>query len=77
MERKAAKELLHIQTWLTRVEEIVRRGKETYLAAYVLEEAGDSRMMKLGAAANRLSRLGGLAPGGVDGSFGTSPVETN
>jgi len=25
MERKAAKELLHIQTWLTRVDEIVAR----------------------------------------------------
>ena len=32
MERKAAKELLHIQAWLTRVDEIVRRGEEAYLA---------------------------------------------
>jgi len=31
MERKAAKELLHIQGWLERVDEIVRRGKGTYL----------------------------------------------
>jgi uncharacterized protein with HEPN domain len=66
MERKAAKELLHIQTWLTRVEEIVRRGKEGYLADELLQEAGDSLMMKLGEAANRLSRLGVLAPDGVE-----------
>ena len=29
MERKAVKDLLHIQAWLTRVDEIVRRGKRT------------------------------------------------
>ena len=27
MDRKAAKELLHIQGWLERVDEIVQRGK--------------------------------------------------
>jgi len=66
MERKAAKELLHVQTWLTRVEEIVERGKEAYVADDLLQEAGDSLMMKLGEAANRLSRLGVLAPDGVE-----------
>lgn len=66
MELKAAKELLHIQAWLTRVEEIVRRGKEAYLADDLLQEAGDSLMMKLGEAANRLSRLDVLAPDGVE-----------
>ena len=66
MERKAAKELLHIQSWLTRVEEIVRRGKEAYLAEELLHEAGDSLMMKLGEAASRLSWLGVLAPDGVE-----------
>ena len=66
MERKAAKELLHLQTWLTRVDEIVARGKEAYLADDLLQEAGDSLMMKLGEAANRLSRLGVLAPDGVE-----------
>ena len=66
MERKAAKELLHIQGWLDRVDEIVERGKYTYLADDLLQEAGDSLMMKLGEAANRLSRLGVLAPEGVD-----------
>ncbi|MDD2818115.1 MAG: DUF86 domain-containing protein [Candidatus Nanopelagicales bacterium] len=66
MERKAAKELLHIQGWLQRVGEIVERGKDAYLADDLLQEAGDSLMMKLGEAANRLSKLGVLAPDRVD-----------
>ncbi|MGH3345732.1 MAG: hypothetical protein ACRDO4_02010, partial [Nocardioides sp.] len=45
MELKAAKELLHIQSWLTRVDEIVRRGKVAYLADDLLQEAGDSLVM--------------------------------
>jgi len=48
MELKAAKELLHIQAWLGRVDEIVRRGKGAYLSDDLLQEAGDSLMMKLG-----------------------------
>jgi hypothetical protein len=51
MERKAAKELLHIQVWLERVGAIVERGKDVYLADGLLQEAGDSLMMKLGEAA--------------------------
>lgn len=47
-------------------DEIVRRGKDAYLADVLLQEAGDSLMMKLGEAANRLSRLGVLAPDGVE-----------
>ena len=66
MDRKAAKELLHIQGWLARVDEIVDRGKDAYLADALLHEAGDSLMMKLGEAANRLSRLDVLAPDGVE-----------
>lgn len=66
MELKAAKELFHIQSWLARVDEVVRRGKEAYLEDDLLQEAGDSLMMKLGEAANRLSRLGVLAPDGVE-----------
>ena len=68
MER-AAKELLHIRGWLQRVDEVVARGKDTYLTDDLLQEAGDSLMMKLGEAANRLSRLGVLAPDGVEWSL--------
>ena len=63
MDRKAAKELLHIDGWLDRSAEIVELGKDAYLADDLLQEAGDSLMMKLGEAANRMSRLDVLAPG--------------
>lgn len=66
MSRKAAKELHHIEGWLTRSAEIVDRGKDAYLSDDLLQEAGDSLMMKLGEAANRISRLGVLAPDGVE-----------
>ncbi len=36
MERKAAKELLHIQDWLDRFEQIVERGEDVYLADALL-----------------------------------------
>ena len=58
MDRRAAKELMHIDGWLNRVAGIVARGKAAYLGDDLLQEAGDSLMMKLGEAANRLSRLG-------------------
>lgn len=66
MERKAAKELLHVQAWLDRVDQIVERGKSAYLGDDLLQEAGDSLMMKLGEAAKRLSKLDVLPPAGVD-----------
>lgn len=66
MDRKAAKDLLHILGWLERVDEIVHKGKIAYLGDPLLQEAGDSLMMKLGEAANRLSRRDVLAPDGVD-----------
>jgi hypothetical protein len=66
MHRKAAKELLHIKGWLERVDEIIDRGKDAYLADDILQEAGDSLMMKLGEAANRLSKFDVLAPDGVE-----------
>lgn len=53
MDRKAAKELVHIQAWLERVDEVTRRGKDAYPADALLQEAGDSLMMKLGEADRR------------------------
>lgn len=41
MDRRAAKELLHIQGWLERVDEILAKGTDA-----LLQEAGDSLMMK-------------------------------
>lgn len=64
MEREAVKELVHIKGWPDRVDEIVKRGKGAYLADDLLQEDGDALMMKLGEAANRLSRLDILAPDG-------------
>lgn len=58
MDRKVAKELLHVRDWLGRAQEIVDRGKDVYLRDALLQEAGDSLMMKLGEASNRLSRSG-------------------
>lgn len=66
MDCKASKELLHIKTWLQQVEGIIERGKDAYLADDLLQETGDSLMMKLGEAANRLAKLEVLPPEGVD-----------
>ncbi|WP_187776298.1 hypothetical protein [Antrihabitans cavernicola] len=48
MNRKTAKELLHVRDWLDRAQVIFDRGKDAYLADDLLQEAGDSLMMKLG-----------------------------
>ena len=66
MERRVAKELLHIHSWFLRAEAIAKLGKEHYLADDLLQEAGDSLLMKLGEAANRLSKARVLAPDGVE-----------
>ena len=66
MDRADAKELLHIKAWLERAAEVVAHGKEAYLSDDLLQEAGDSLMMKLGEAANRLARRGTPPPEGVD-----------
>lgn len=66
MDRTDAKELLHIKAWLERAAEIVARGKDAYLSDDLLQEAGDSLMMKLGEAANRLARHGVASPDGVE-----------
>lgn len=64
MDRKVAKELLHIRDWLDRAKAIVDRGKHAYLQDDLLQEAGDSLMMKLGEASNRVARAGIVGPEG-------------
>ena len=71
MDRKAAKELIHIKGWLDRVDEIVERGKDAYLADDLLQgsrrladdearRGGQPALKARGAGAGR-SRVG---PGG-------------
>lgn len=66
MDRRAAKDLLHIRRWLLSAEAIARYGRERYLSDELLQEAGDSLMMKLGEAAKRLSGMNLMAPDGVE-----------
>ena len=66
MDRADAKELLHIKAWLERAAEVVAHGREAYLSDDLLQEAGDSLMMKLSEAANRLARRGAPSPQGVE-----------
>lgn len=65
MDRRTAKELLHIREWLERSDEICARGELAYAEDPLLQEAGDSLMMKLGEASGRLSRQGVSPPTGV------------
>ncbi|MBS44621.1 MAG: hypothetical protein CMH83_15940 [Nocardioides sp.] len=66
MDSRVAKEVVHLDDWLTTVADLVHRGEDAYLADVLLQEAGDSLMMKIGEGANRLARLDVLAPDGVD-----------
>jgi uncharacterized protein with HEPN domain len=66
MDRKVAKELLHVRDWLDRAQDVVARGQQTYTTDELLQEAGDSLMMKLGEAAGRLARAGVEPPPGVE-----------
>lgn len=68
MEVRVAKELLHIQRWLEVVALIVAKGKESYDADEVAQEAGDSLMIKIGEAAKTLVARGLEAPAGVNWS---------
>ena len=65
MDRKVAKEFLHIRDWLDRASDGGARGEATYASDPLLQEAGDSLMMKLGEAAGRLARAGVEMPPGV------------
>lgn len=65
MDRKTAKELLHLRDWLALVQQIVDAGESEYLADPLNQEAGDSLMMKIGELSRRLSDAGIPAPDGV------------
>lgn len=66
MDRRTAKELLHLRDWLQRAHEIVEAGPDAYNSDPLRQEAGDSLMMKIGEAANRLNRAGVTAPSGIN-----------
>lgn len=66
MDNRAAKELLHIRDWSRIVTLIVDQGDERYLEDLVLQQAGDALMMRIGEAANRLSRLDDPDLGHID-----------
>ncbi len=65
MDVRTAKEYLHLRDWLTKAEQVVRAGREVYGSDDLLQEAGDSLMMKIGEAANRLDRAGVPSPEGI------------
>ena len=65
IDRRTAKEYLHIRDWLALAAQIVSRGEAAYLADPVAQEAGDSILMKLGEAAGRLARSDVSPPAGV------------
>jgi len=70
MDQRTAKEFLHLRDWLGHAARIVQAGREAYDADPLLQEAGDSLMMKIGEASTRLSRDGVAAPPGVSWSDG-------
>lgn len=65
MQTRTAKEYLHLRDWLTKASVIVSSGREEYDQNELLQEAGDSLMMKIGEAANRLGRAGEPEPAGL------------
>ena len=65
MSRRVAKEYLHLRDWIARAKELVAGGEVAYLESHLLPEAGDSLLMKIGEAANRLSKLGVEPPDGI------------
>lgn len=64
MDRRTAKEYLHLRDWLVMAARLVSTGREDYESDRLRQEAGDSLVMKIGEAANRLARAGVESPGG-------------
>jgi Uncharacterized conserved protein len=69
MELRIAKEFIHIKGWLDRAQAIVVQGEAAYFGDVLLQEAGDSIMMKLGEAARRLQAMDVVAPEGIEWSL--------
>ena len=69
MDLKIAKEFIHIEGWLDRAQDIVAHGEAAYFADVLLQEAGDSIMMKLGEAARRLQAMNVAPPDGIEWSL--------
>ena len=65
MDRRLAKELMHLQDWLDLASEIVASGQAKYLADPLLQEASDSIMMKIGELARRMAQKGIEPPNSV------------
>ena len=68
MSRRVAKEYLHLRDWISLARELVDGGESAYMSSHLLPEAGDSLLMKIGEAANRLSKIGISSPVGIDWS---------
>jgi len=68
MELRVAKELLHIQRWLSVAATIVIKGKGAYNSDVIAQEAGDSLMIKIGEAAKTLAARDVRPPEGVSWS---------
>ena len=66
MSRRVAKEYLHLRDWIARANELVANGETAYTNSHLLPEAGDSLLMKIGEAANRLAKLDVVPPTGID-----------
>ncbi|WP_067854200.1 DUF86 domain-containing protein [Aeromicrobium erythreum] len=65
MDRRVAKELLHLRDWFVGVDAVTGAGRAAYLVDPLRQEAGDSLLMKIGETANRLRRADLAAPEGV------------
>lgn len=68
MDLRTAKDLLHIRRWLLLADGLVAKGREAFDSDPLLQEAGDSLLIKLGEAAKNLAARGVKPPPGVDWS---------
>lgn len=68
MDIQVAKDLLHIERWLTLAAAIARDGYDNYVSDELVQEAGDSLMIKVGEAAKNLASRGLQPPAGISWS---------